>query len=164
MNETFETGCCPRFNPEPWDEKEVSWTDKLFLQDRVYCLFYMPLNMNAVMVKNMKKLMEANAADPETIVLYECRSMWSANVYISLKQDIPGVKTARINGNFLTKVFEGPYKDSGKWARQMGEYVKAKGLNFEKLYFYYTTCPNCAKAYGKNYTVLLAQVPGAAAG
>ena len=24
--------------------------------------------------------------------------------------------------------------------------------------FYYTTCPNCAKIYGKNYVVLLAQL------
>ena len=24
-----ETGCCPRFDPEPWDEKEHTWQDKL---------------------------------------------------------------------------------------------------------------------------------------
>jgi len=24
--------------------------------------------------------------------------------------------------------------------------------------FYYTTCPKCAEAYGKNYVVLLAEV------
>jgi hypothetical protein len=28
----------------------------------------------------------------------------------------------------------------------------------EKLYFYYTMCPKCAKAYGQNYTVILAKV------
>jgi hypothetical protein len=28
----------------------------------------------------------------------------------------------------------------------------------KKLYFSYTTCPACAKAYGKNYVVLFAQV------
>ncbi|MGE5758418.1 MAG: hydrolase [Sideroxydans sp.] len=27
-----------------------------------------------------------------------------------------------------------------------------------KLYFYYTTCPKCAKKYGKNYVVILAEV------
>ena len=26
------------------------------------------------------------------------------------------------------------------------------------LYFFYTTCPKCAKYYGKNYVVLVAQV------
>jgi len=28
----------------------------------------------------------------------------------------------------------------------------------DKLYFGYTTCPSCAKAYGKNYVVLFAKV------
>ncbi|MHC4509420.1 MAG: hydrolase [Planctomycetota bacterium] len=26
------------------------------------------------------------------------------------------------------------------------------------MYFFYTTCPKCAKVYGKNYTVLLAKI------
>jgi hypothetical protein len=28
----------------------------------------------------------------------------------------------------------------------------------QTLYCYYTTCPKCAKKYGKNYVVLLAKV------
>ncbi|MHC1707784.1 MAG: hydrolase [Bacteroidales bacterium] len=28
----------------------------------------------------------------------------------------------------------------------------------KKTYFYYTTCPKCAKAYGKNYVVSLVEV------
>ena len=28
----------------------------------------------------------------------------------------------------------------------------------QRLFFYYTTCPRCAKQYGKNYVVGLAQV------
>ncbi len=158
MDEQFETGCCPRFNPEPWDENTVSWTDKLFLQDRVFCLFRIPLNMTPLMKRNMEKVMQADAADSETVVLYECRSMWSANVYISVAKDIPNSKMHRITGDFMTKVFEGPYKECGNWAKQMKEYVTSKGKTLEKLYFYFTTCPKCAEAYGKNYTVLLAQI------
>jgi hypothetical protein len=26
------------------------------------------------------------------------------------------------------------------------------------MYFFYTTCPKCAKKYGKNYVVILAQI------
>jgi len=26
------------------------------------------------------------------------------------------------------------------------------------MYFFYTTCPKCAKKYGKNYVVILAEV------
>ncbi|MHC4216244.1 MAG: hydrolase, partial [Planctomycetota bacterium] len=25
LYEDAETGCCPRFDPQPWDEKEVTW-------------------------------------------------------------------------------------------------------------------------------------------
>ncbi|MCX6002853.1 MAG: hypothetical protein NTX46_00125 [Chloroflexi bacterium] len=65
---------------------------------------------------------------------------------------------ATLSGTYLTKVFEGPYKDIGKWAKTMDDYVKSKGKIIKKLYFSYTTCPKCAKAYGKNYMVLFAQI------
>ena len=32
LYEQSETGCCPRFNPEPWDEKKVTWQDNLLLK------------------------------------------------------------------------------------------------------------------------------------
>ncbi len=44
------------------------------------------------------------------------------------------------------------------WIDQMGAFVKEKGKDARKLYFYYTTCPRCAKKYGKNYVVILAEV------
>jgi len=40
----------------------------------------------------------------------------------------------------------------------MEKYVADKGKTLKKLYFSYTICPRCAKAYGKNYVVLFAQV------
>ena len=36
--------------------------------------------------------------------------------------------------------------------------VAEQNETLKKMFFYYTTCPKCAKAYGKNYVVLLAQV------
>ncbi len=91
-------------------------------------------------------------------MLVDENSLWGADVYISVSKAIPGAEMATISGTFLTKVFEGPYKDAGKWASQMRDYVKSKTRDLKKLYFFYTTCPKCAKFYGKNYTVLLAQV------
>jgi len=44
------------------------------------------------------------------------------------------------------------------WIKEMNGYVKSKGKELKKLYFYYTACPKCAKKYGKNYVVLLAQI------
>ena len=40
----------------------------------------------------------------------------------------------------------------------MREHVQARGKELRRLLFFYTTCPKCAKAYGKNYVVLLAEV------
>ncbi len=55
LYEESETGCCPRFNPGPWDGKEVTWQDKLFLKDRVRSFFHIPLNFGKVMVKNVEE-------------------------------------------------------------------------------------------------------------
>jgi hypothetical protein len=69
---------------------------------------------------------------------------------------------AEISGTFLTKVFEGPFRDAprwiAKWIANMKRYVAAKNRTLERLYFGYTTCPKCAKAYGKNYVVMFAKV------
>jgi hypothetical protein len=64
----------------------------------------------------------------------------------------------RLSGTFLTRVFEGPYANVRRWVEEMHSYVAARHKKLEKLYFFYTTCPQCAKCYGKNYVVLLAQI------
>jgi hypothetical protein len=153
-----ETGCCPRFNPEPWDEKEVTFQDKLFLKDHVKSFLHIPLNFGKVMVKNMEMIQRADALSPEPLMLSDEKSLWGADIYIAVSKEVPGAEMVRISGTFLTRVFEGPYKNAGKWAREMAEYVKAKAKNLEKMYFFYTTCPKCAEFYGKNYTVILAKI------
>jgi hypothetical protein len=153
-----ETGCCPRFNPEPWDEKEVTFEGKLFVKDHVRSFFHIPLNFGKVMVRNMEMLQRAEALAPEPLLLSDEKSLWGADIYIAVSKEISDAEMVRISGTFLTKVFEGPYKDAGKWAKAMTDYVKDKAKEMEKMYFFYTTCPKCAKVYGKNYTVLLAKV------
>jgi hypothetical protein len=158
QNEADETGCCPRFNPEAWDEKEITWTDKLFVKDKVRSFLHIPLNFGQVMVRNMEKIQKAGASAKEIIVLSDEKSMWGSDVYIAVEKDFPGSDSVKISGTFLTKVFEGPYKDMGKWIRDMNSYVTSKGKTAKEMYFFYTTCPKCAKVYGKNYVVILAEV------
>lgn len=156
--EKSETGCCPRFNPEPWNEKEIAWDNKLFIKDHVISVFHIPLNFGSVMVKNMEKIAKAGALADEPLMLSDEKSLWGSDVYIAVKKEVPESEMARISGTFLSKVFEGPYKDAGKWAKEMIDYVKSKGKEVKKLYFWYTTCPKCAKVYGKNYTVMVAEI------
>jgi hypothetical protein len=152
------TGCCEPFNPEPWREKEIVWKDKIFVKDHIISFLHIPLNFGQKVVKNMELIEKAGAKSPYQLMLTDEKSLWGADIYIDVIKDVPGTEMTKLSGTFLTKVFEGPYKNTGKWAIEMQEYVKSKGKELKKLYFSYTTCPKCAKVYGKNYVVLFAQI------
>ena len=158
LYENSETGCCPKFNPEPWDEKEITFKDKLFIKDHVTSFFHIPLNFGKVMVRNMEKIKTADALEPEPVLLSDEKSLWGADIYIAVSKDVPEAEMVKISGTFLTKVFEGPYKDIRKWVEEMKAWLESKAAKMKKMYFFYTTCPKCAKYYGKNYVVILAQV------
>lgn len=151
------TGCCEPFDPAPWQEKEIKWENKLFVRDHVTSFLHVPLNMGKKIIKNIA-LIEKAGAKGEQLMLADEKSLWGADIYIDVTREVPGAKMATISGTFLTEVFEGPYQNAGKWAREMAEYVKVKGKTLKKLYFSYTTCPKCAKAYGKNYVIIFAEV------
>jgi len=153
-----ETGCCPRFDPKPWDKKKVVFKNRLFLKDKVSCLFHIPLNFGKIMVKDMEKIQNAKALTEKPLMLCYGASLWKSDVYIEVTKNVPNAEMARISGTFLTKVYEGSFKDMGKWMREMGEYVKKEGKAMKTMYAFYTTCPACAKVYGKNYVVLLAEI------
>jgi hypothetical protein len=152
------TGCCEPFNPEPWQDKEVTWKDRIFVKDHVTSFLHIPLNMGKMVIKNMELIEKAGAKAPQQLMLTDEKSLWGADIYIDVSRDVSGAQMATLSGTFLTKVFEGPYENAGKWAKEMKEYVENRDKQLKKLYFAYTTCPKCAKAYGKNYVVLFAQV------
>ncbi len=156
--EKSETGCCPKFNPQVWDGKEFNWDNKLFVKDRALSVFHIPFNFGQVITRNMEKISKAGVQNLENLMITDENSMWGSDVYIAIDKEVPGANMAKISGTFLAKVFEGEYKEIGNWIKQMEEFVRSKGKTSKKLYFYYTTCPKCAKAYGKNYIVLLAEV------
>ena len=118
----------------------------------------MPLTLNGKVMKNIKLIAKAQADIPDYLMLIDENSKWGADIYIEVSKDVPHAKMITLSGTFLTKVFEGPYKNIGIWAKEMDDYVKSKDKTLNKLYYFYTTCPKCAKVYGKNYVVLFAQV------
>ncbi len=158
MTNSDTVECCPRFNPEPWDGKELSWKDRKFVKDRVRSFLHIPLNFGSVMVRNMQRIEAAGAKADEMIVLSDENSLWGADVYISVSKDVPNADNVTISGTFLSKVFEGPYQHVHKWIEETKSFVASRGKQLKKLYCYYTTCPKCARKYGKNYVVILAQV------
>jgi len=158
LSEQSETGCCPRFDPQPWDEKEVTFEDRLFVKDHVTNFLHIPLNFGKVVVRNMERIQKAGALADQPLMLSDEKSPWGTDVYIAVSKEVPGAEMERISGTFLTKVFEGPYRNAGKWVKEMEEYVRSKKREMKRMYLFYTTCPRCAKFYGKNYTVILAEV------
>ncbi|MFH1232812.1 MAG: hydrolase [Patescibacteria group bacterium] len=157
-SEDLKINCCSKFNPEPWDEKEIIWQDKLFIKDSIKSFFHIPLNIGKVITKNMKKIEAINAFDSNFVMLFDEKSLWGADVFFAVNKDVPESEITKMSGTFLTKVFEGSYKDMGKWINEMEKYVELKGKKIEKMYFYYTTCPKCAKIYGKNFIVIFAKI------
>ena len=150
--------CCPPFDPQAWDEKEITWKDEPFVKDRVRSFFHIPLNFGAVMRRNVALIEAADAKPDEMIVLADENSLWGADLYIRVSKDVPGARMAALGGEFLVKVFEGPYSNIKTWIDEMTRYVASREKEVKQLYFYYTTCPRCAKKYGKNYVALLARV------
>jgi len=161
MNNPYpsETGCCPKFDPTSWDEKEFQWDGKLFIKDKVRCFMHIPLNFGKVMVRCMDKIDKAGAFAPQPpLALSDHISPWTMELYLEVGKQVPQADNVTISGTFLSKVFEGPYKETRLWCKQMQEWVITRGKTIKRHLMYYTTCPKCARHYGKNYVVYFAQV------
>jgi hypothetical protein len=150
--------CCPKFDPKPWDGKTFDWKKKRFIKDKVRTFFYMPLNISRVMKRLDAKVESAGAEIPDWLCLSDHTSKWNMDVYVAVDKEIPGAENTSLSGKFLSKVYEGQFKDTGKWCKDFEGVAKAKNMDIRKWYMWYTTCPKCAKKYGKNYVAIVAQV------
>jgi hypothetical protein len=153
-----EPECCPKFDPIPWDDKSFEWANKKFIKDKVNTLFYMPLNFGGVMKRLDSKLTKAGATMPDNLGLSDHTSKWNMDIYLAVDKEIPDAENVALSGKFYSKVYEGPFQDTGKWMKDFENTAKNKGLSMKKEYMWYTTCPKCAKKYGKNYVVVVGQV------
>ncbi len=154
-----ETGCCPKFNPDGWNDQELHFRDKHFLRAETRSALHIPINMGSVFNRVNTHVEESGGWDDENmIVLSRDLSAFKAEHYFSLDRDVPEEEMATLSGDFITRVFEGPYREIKGWHAIMEDMVRAQGKDPGRIYFFYTTCPRCAKHYGKNYVVGLAEV------
>jgi hypothetical protein len=153
------TGCCPKFNPEGWDGQHLHFEDKPFVKATTRSLMHVPMNMGSVFARVFKHIEDVGANDPnDFIVLSHDTSAWSAEHLFSVEKVVPKEEMTSLSGDFLTKVFEGPYSQAAKWDEQMRQEVRNQKSEPLEVYFFYTTCPKCAKVYGKNYVVGVAAI------
>ena len=158
--EINETGCCAVPNIADWDNKKVKFTDKYFIRQYTNSFLYMPLNMASVMksLNNRATIRHAMPSAEQVMILSRDISPWKAEQLFAVINPIDGADNVTLNGTFLTKVFEGPYKNAKQWYSTMQQMATDRGNSVENTYFFYTTCPKCAKHYGKNYTIGLAKI------
>ena len=153
------TGCCPRFKPTGWDGQDLYFREKLFVRAKTRSLFHIPIDMSQMFRRIFTAIEAAGArSDKDFIVMSHDLSAWSSEHYFSVTKEVPGQQMCRVSGDFLTKVFEGPFKDVPKWENEVASYAAEHGKRVDRAFFFYTTCPRCAKHYGKNYVVAVAQV------
>jgi hypothetical protein len=153
-----EAECCPPFDPQPWDDKLIVWENKRFIKDHVFTLFYMPINFGAAMKRLMKKLDDSGATCPVGLCLSDHTSQWNMDLLLEVDREIPGSENLSLSGKFYSRVYEGNFNQTGKWHKDFESAVILKEFSMKKTYMWYTTCPKCAKKYGKNYVVILGQI------
>lgn len=150
--------CCPKFDGAPWDDKVFEWNNKKFIRGHVSTLFFMPLNFGRVITRLMGRVTDSGAKLSDNLCLSDHTSKWNMDILLAVDQEIPGAENVSLSGKFFSKVYEGDFKETGKWCQDFKDLAKNKNLEIQKWYMWYTTCPKCAKKYGKNYTVIIAQV------
>ncbi len=158
MDNMDEKECCPRFDPKEWDDKVFEWKDRKFIKDKVSTVFHIPMNFGGVMKRSIEKIEQAQAKFIENMALSEHTSKWNMDVYLSVDKEVPGAENVTLSGKYLSKVYEGDFKETEKWCKDFKAYTEKKGSNVKKWYMWYTTCPKCAKKYGKNYVVIVGKV------
>lgn len=117
----------------------------------------MPFGFGKVMKRLNKKVEQSNATIPDWLCLSDHTSKWNMDVYLAVDKEIQQAENTSFTGKYFCKVYEGPFRDTGKWCNEFEGFVKKKGMNVQKWFMWYTTCPKCAKKYGKNYVVIVAK-------
>lgn len=154
----MEPECCPPFDPAQWDEKILIWENKPFVKDHVFTFLHIPVNFGQVMRRLDKAISSSGAIIPDSICLSDHTSKWNMDVYLAVDRMVPGTTNAALSGKYYSRVYEGPFKDTEKWCNDYKTKVADKAMTIKKWYMWYTTCPKCAKKYGKNYVAIICEV------
>ena len=154
----MEQECCPRLDPKKWDGKVLAWKNKQFVKASVFTLFFMPINFGQVIGKVYGQVQKAGAASKDNLCLSDHTSKWNMDIYLDVNKPVKGLTNVKLSGKYLCKVYEGGFQKTGEWCKDFDAYAKKHKLKVGKMFMWYTTCPKCAKKYGKNYVVIIAKV------
>lgn len=158
-----EKVCCPKFNPEKWNQKTFNWENKSFIMETMPTLFHVPFFpiigkkiTKMCQIAEEAKMIEANPED--VLMLFRDPSTFKSEIYLSVAGVVPNANNVNISGTFVAKVFAGPYRAVPKFLKQMDEYLATQEKKAKDCYIHYAYCPKCAKKYGNNYMIIFAKV------
>ena len=158
MQNPNEEICCPRFDPDQWHGKILDWGQKPFVRTRVWCFFFMPLTLGSAMRRLDEQIRQAGGTFVDAMALSEHTSPFTMWQYLAVDRPLPGMDNVPFNGRYRVWVFEGPFEKTGDWMRQAETDSKAERQQITRWFMWYTTCPKCAKKYGKNYVAVFGQL------
>lgn len=145
------TGCCARFNPAGWDRQRLHFEGKPFVRATTRSMAHFPLNMGAVFGRVQGHIAAVEAADgAQMFVLSRDMSAFTGEHLFAVHGDVPGEEMVTVSGDFVTKTFDGPYGQVRNWHGAMQAAAREAGHEPGAVWFFYTTCPKCAKAYVQN--------------
>lgn len=151
--------CCPRFEPALWDQTCRTWNHQLFIKAKVKTFFHVPLNYGIVMRELQKQIVAQQGEVIDHLFLTYSKNLWTMEIMACVHQPIAHYDSIILDGTYTFKVYEGPLSDVEAWKKAFTSYIE-KLYHFKPstIYIWYTTCPDCAKKYGKNYVVLLTKI------
>lgn len=153
------TGCCPEFDPEGWDGRHLVFKDQPFVRATTRALLHVPLNMGSVFTRVQEHIEDAGAQAPDGyFVMSRDLSASEGEHLFAVTKDVPGEEMIRLSGEFIARVFEGPYRHAKSWDHDMRVAAEADGHVAKNVFMFYTTCPRCAKTLGRNFVVGLAEI------
>jgi hypothetical protein len=154
--------CCTGFDPAPWDNKMHEWTDKLFIKVSIPQVLHFPLpGMFGRAVQKMWKMaQDADATiDYKDFLLLACDSSpWKSDLYMNVAHEVADAQNIKLSGKFFSKIFDGPFLKVPQYIREMDILLTRQNKLARRYFFYFATCPACAKKYGHNYIVAFAEL------
>jgi hypothetical protein len=158
-----EPECCPKFDVEKWDKKEINWDNKLFIKETMSTLFHIPFP--PTIGKKVTKLhglaVSTGATIPDiadALILFRDPTAFKSEIFYAVTKAVNGANNVTISGSFVARVFDGSYNAVPKFIKEMDKYLKENKKQAKDYYIHYAYCPKCAKATGHNYMILFALV------
>jgi hypothetical protein len=114
-------------------------------------LFHVPLNMGSMFTHTWNAIKQAHADNGQFLVMSHDQSAWHAEHLFAVTKDVPHADMVRLSGDFLTKVFEGPFSDARKWCAAIEQFARRAAARRSLLLH---DAPALRKHYGKNYVCI----------